>query len=100
MGEMLATDWSTESVLADIQKRYDELAPEIQQQLERWNVSEKQYNNSVKKIVSYAETRPAKMLGYMKDSYGLTDAQMEKYFGEAMKKVEEYAAKKSSGGGD
>lgn len=98
MGEMLATDWSTESVLADIKARYDELLPEMAMQLERWDVPESQFNSSMKKLINYAETRPAKLLGYMQESYGLTDAQMQQYFGDAIAKVEEYAAQSGEGG--
>lgn len=98
MGEMLATDWSTESVLALIKQRYDELLPEMPAHLARWNVSESQFNSSMKKFISYAETRPAKLLGYMQEAYGLTDAQMQHYFGDAIAKVEEYAAKSGEGG--
>ena len=52
------------------------------------------------KIVSYAETRPGKLLGYMQAAYKLSDEQMQHYFGDAIAKMEEYDAAKGGGGGD
>lgn len=93
MGQMLATDWSTESVVAAIKTRYDELEPEMDRHLERWAMTRSSYNKSVKAIVNYAETRPTKMLQYMQEAYGLSDEQMEHYFGDAIAKIKEYSAK-------
>ena len=100
MGQMMATDWSTQSVIADIEARYNALKPEIGQHLARWNLSESRYNSNVAKIVSYAETRPGKLLGYMQAAYKLSDEQMQHYFGDAIAKMEEYDAAKGGGGGD
>ena len=39
-----------------------------------------------KAMLAYAQTRPAAMVGYLKDNFRLTDTQAEEYFGEAMGK--------------
>lgn len=100
MGKMLATDWSTQSVMNDIEKRYNELLPEMPQHLARFDLTESSFNSAMSKLVSYAEERPTKLLGYMKKAYSLSDADMQKYFGDAMAKIQEYSAASGGGGGD
>ena len=47
---------------------------------------------SVALLVDYAKTRPRKLVGYFRDTLGLTDAEMEHYFGAAMRRIEEEEA--------
>lgn len=82
MGPMMAT----ESVIADIEARCNAPQPEMARHLARWNLSESKYNSNVGKIVSDAETWPGGLLGYMQESYGLSDEQMQHYFGDAIAK--------------
>lgn len=37
--------------------------------------------------MEYAQQRPAKLLGYFKETFNLSDAQMEQYFGDAIAKA-------------
>ena len=88
MGELLATTFSTENVLAKIQERYDILLPEMEMHCERWDWSLSSWRNYGNKMVSYARERPAKLIAYFQETLNLTDAQMQTYFGAAMAKIE------------
>ena len=98
MGKMLATDWSTENVVSRIEARYYLLLPEMPAQMQRWNLAQSSFSSGVQTLVRYAESRPRKLLGYIKDAYSLSDEDMQRYFGDAIVKINEYSA--ASEGGD
>ena len=38
----------------------------------------------IKKVVTYAQERPTKLLGYFRNALSMSNADMEKYFGDAI----------------
>jgi len=77
--DKLAGDWSSESVVNLMYERYQELEPEINQHLERWNVKRSKYDSEIASMRRYAETRPGRLLYFFRNSLGEKD--FEKYFG-------------------
>ena len=89
LGQKMATDFSTEALLARFEERYYQLKPILADQLARWDKSESSYNSALKSLISYAQKRPYRMLQFLKycDLMPLSEAQMQQYFGEAMAKA-------------
>ena len=83
--EHLRTNWSTEAVLAAIETRYNELAPEIDQTLERWGISRSKYDSEMNSFVNYAKKRPGRLLYFF--SRSLSKAEMNQYFGDILETV-------------
>ena len=84
MGELMYTSWRSDLVLAKIDAWYDALLPEMPAQFERWGSSLKRWNSRVKEFRGYAQTRPKKMLTYIKKELNWTNDQMRVYFGDIM----------------
>ena len=86
-GEQLATTFAPESILARFEERYNVLKTILPDHRERWGGSQEKYEKQLSKVVSYAKRRPARMLQYFKydNTLRLSQADYEKYFGEAMK---------------
>ena len=84
MGQLLATTLSADNVVERITERYQLLEPEMAKNCKRWNWSVKTWQNYCKRMASYAKARPNKLIGYLKKTFKLSDAQMEEYFAEAM----------------
>lgn len=69
--------------------RYEQLQPELERQFARWNQSQEEFSEEMNKLISYTMERPTKLIGYFRESLKLTDAQMERYFGEAIRVIQE-----------
>ena len=102
MGREMATTFSTEHILSLVQERYAILQPLLADQFAKWGSSEDAYQSAMREFVSYAERRPMLLLGYFKgvdmDNGGkefsksqikLSDAEMQKYFGDAIALVQQ-----------
>ena len=87
MGELLATTFSADNVVAKIQERYAILEPEMAAECKRWGWSLTTWKNYGRRIVSYAKNRPKNMIEYLKDDFNLSDIQVQDYFGEALAKI-------------
>ena len=83
-GQMLATSFSTENVLQRIQERYALLLPFIDEYEARWDVN---LEPGINALVKYAKSRPEKIIRYMQGVLNLSNADLEKYFGEAIRKI-------------
>ncbi len=92
MGEQMATTFTTENVIAKFEERYEKLKPLLPQYLEKLNMTEKQYNRELSTLVSYAKTRPKKLIGYFQQTFNFSNDQLQKYFGAAIEKIQEYEA--------
>ena len=88
-GELLATSFSSENVVGKIQKTYEAIKEDMKNNTARWGWKYSTWEKQVAKIVDYAETRPARLMGFLKSGFNLSDAQMEAYFGAAIAKVRE-----------
>ena len=90
LGERMAGDFSTESMLKRFEAEYEAMKPLMADQLARWDVmSEEAYAFRVRELINYAQTRPQRMLQFLKycEPLSLSQAQMERYFGETMRTV-------------
>ncbi len=96
MGELLASDYSSENVLKAFKARYDLVYDEIKPTLAAWNMSEETYGSYMLKLYEYAETRPEKLMGYIKTAFSLSDEQMQTYFGKATEEVARYKSNKQA----
>ena len=85
-GDRMTTVFTTENVLSKFEARYEVLQPLLPQQLERWGQSEENYTACLKSLIEYAQSRPAKLIGYFQGTeyLNLTDEETEKYFGKAL----------------
>ncbi|NLF26515.1 MAG: hypothetical protein GX592_01350 [Clostridiales bacterium] len=88
IGGMMATDWTTEKILRTIEERYNELLPELPAQLRRWGQSEANFRSELGEFVDYAKARPKKLIGYFRETLSLSDADMERYFGDAIRLIQ------------
>ena len=85
MGSLLATTLSGDNVTARIEARYNILLPEMPAECKRWDWSLNTWKRYGAKMVSYAQARPAALIGYLTDNFHLSAAQKETYFGEALR---------------
>jgi len=85
LGERLAGEWSADVIVAKIAERTEMLRPEMSATYAKWEGSVKRWEEKVALMRAYAQSRPAKLIGYIDLCEGLTDAQVEKYFGEALR---------------
>ena len=83
--DKLENEWSSESVLGKIERRLQELEPELDQHLSRWNISRSEFDAEVRKLKNYAAQRPGRLLYFY--SNVLSKAEMEKYFGTLLETV-------------
>ena len=80
MGDLLRTTFSAENVVARIEARYNLIAPEMEANCARWGWSLSTWQKAGAKFVSFAKSRPKKMVEYLTIAFGLSDAQAEEYF--------------------
>ena len=92
MGDMLSTQWTSLRIVEMIHERYLALTPELPRHQARWGQSRENFEERVAELVEYAKTRPRKLVGYFRDTLGLTGEEMEHYFGAAMRRIEEEEA--------
>jgi len=85
LGERMAGPWRSEVILAKIDERQNLLIPEMEQNYTRWGNTLSRWYEMVDKMREYARTRPSKLIGYIAEHEDLTDAQIEEYFGEALR---------------
>ena len=85
LGERMAGAWCSEVIVAKIDERQTLLIPEMEQNYTRWGNTLSRWYEMVDKMREYARTRPSKLIGYIAEHEELTDAQIEEYFGEALR---------------
>ena len=79
----LKNTWSTKNFNAEIDKVLKEIGPnEMKRNLDRWdNMSYSTFENHVKKVKSFAPKRNEYIIKEAKSYFGLSDAEVKKYFG-------------------
>ncbi|MBO4884497.1 MAG: lamin tail domain-containing protein [Clostridia bacterium] len=90
--ELFVSSFAPEIVFGKMDALYAELEPEIDQHLARWNKKRSEYDAQWAKMRSGVLERYDLMTGYIKETFGFTDAQMEDYFGDMLRLIEEYKA--------
>lgn len=88
LGNLMATNFSTANVQKKIEERYQEIHDDaVQTFLYYGEGDEAKWNKAVTRFYNYAATRPAKLLGYIQETTGMTDEQMRHYFGDVMDQI-------------
>lgn len=68
---LVATKFSADSVLPQIQTMMDEIAPEITRDQARWNLDASRMESSLETIREFAQARPSKVIAEMQSFFGL-----------------------------
>ena len=89
MGQMMATEWTTEKVLDKFHTRYDLLMTEMPRHAERWGLSRDQFDSHIERLINYTRTRPGRLLDFFYESMDLSSDQMWHYFGDARRVIED-----------
>ncbi len=86
LGAQMATTFAPEHVLGLIEGFYDVVKAITPDHLARWNLEESDYREQMEYLISYARTRPERMLYFLKtaENLHLTREEMERWFGEAL----------------
>lgn len=88
LGNLMATNFSTANIQAKIKARYDEIHDDAVETFEFYGEgTESKWNKAVTRIYNYAASRPAKFLGYVQETTGMTDEQMRHYFGAVLDQI-------------
>ncbi len=96
-GQQLATTFSSANVISLMQERFELIEGLLPGYLEQIGSTETTYANELKIFAAYAETRPTKILEYFDGVFNFTDAQKQKYFGDAIAAINAYTPQYSSG---
>ena len=88
-GQQLATTFSSQSMLARFEERYNVLKTILPDHHARWGTTQTKYENELRKLVSYANSRPLRLLQFFKYNSTLQISQQdfERYFGAAMQVI-------------
>ena len=76
-------------MLAKFTERYEVLEPLLPAYLERIGKTMDNYKKEMATLGNYAKSRPTKLIGYFKETFNFSDAEMQKYFGAAIEKIKE-----------
>ena len=88
--ELFVSTFNPDSVFGRMAALYAELEPEIDQHLAKWGGSRSVYDREWMSMRSAIYDRYDLMTGYIKDTFSLTDAQMQDYFADMLRIIEEY----------
>ena len=91
-GQQLSTTFSSASIYDRVMERHAVLEPELPLHCYHWSdvYSVNTYTREVKEFLAYGVARPAKLLEYFQMALDLTDEEMQRYFGDAIRAIEEY----------
>jgi len=90
--ELFVSSFNSEVVMAKLDRLYAQLEPEIDQHLARWSVSRRVFDSEWAELRRLVVQRPQYAMDYIKETFSLSDAQMQDYFGESLKLIEDYRA--------
>ena len=90
VSELLGTVFRWDNVEAHFDKVIDVLKPILPRHIERWkNMKMENWKKNIHAIKYYARVRPKKIPEMLKKAMKLTNAEVEEYFGETLKLLEE-----------
>ena len=90
VSELLSTVFRWDNVEAHFDKVTDVLKPILPRHIERWkNMKMENWKKNIHAIKYYARVRPKKIPEMLKRAMKLTNAEVEEYFGETLKLLEE-----------
>ena len=86
LGERMATTFTADYVVGLIESFYHGVKSITPDHLARWGLDESDYREEMEYLVSYARTRPERMLYFLKtaENLRLTREEMERFFGDAL----------------
>ena len=89
LGQKMATTYTAEFILGRIEEYYNVAKAITADDLERWGLKQKTYNQELQNLVNYTRNRPGRMLQFLKysENLHLTREEMERYFGDAILKA-------------
>ncbi len=89
LGERMATTFTAEHIVGLIEGFYNHVSAITPDHLARWGLEESDYREQMEYLVSYAKTRPERMLYFLKsaENLHLTREEMERWFGGALERV-------------
>ena len=94
IAELLDTVFVWENVDAAFERVIDELLPILPRHIDRWkNMKLKNWETNINATKYYARVRPKKIPELLQKAMKLTDAEVETYFGEVLRKLEVTNAK-------
>ncbi len=88
--ELFVSSFNSEAVMAKLDKLYAQLEPEIDQHLRRWNVSRRVFDSEWAELRDLVVRRPRYVMNYIQETFTLSDAQMQDYFGDSLRIIEDY----------
>ena len=117
MGELMATDLTTRNIVDKMNDRIQELMPVMEKHISTWKdrvetwkasgskilgttaltsykFSISQWKSEISSMISYAETRPGRLLEWTQKALKLSDSQMQHYFAGAYAAIDAYKASK------
>lgn len=71
--DLLHTNFTSQRAMNLVNRLENEVKEEIPYHLKRWNVSQRRYDNSLTKLKSFAEKRPAVLWKHLKSHFALAD---------------------------
>ena len=90
VSELLATVFRWDNVEAHFDRVIDVLKPILPRHIERWkNMKMENWKKNIHAIKYYARVRPKKIPEMLKKAMKLTNAEVEEYFGDTLKLLEE-----------
>lgn len=92
-GEQMGTTFTSENVMNQFMERYELIDGLLEDYIRKWDLDKEDMQKEMYRLYKYIETRPAKLMGYFQESLNLSDAEMEKYFGEAIRSAEAYTSR-------
>ncbi len=90
--QLFVSSFAPEIVFGKMDALYSELEPEIDQHLARWNIKRSEYDAQWARMRKGVLERYDLMTGYIKETFNFTDAQMQDYFGDMLRLIEQYKA--------
>jgi len=94
IAELLDTVFVWENVDAAFERVIDELLPILPRHIDRWNnMKLKNWQTNINATKYYARVRPKKIPELLQKAMKLTDAEVEEYFGEVLRKLDVTNAK-------
>lgn len=74
--------WKKDHVLGRLDEIYNKLKPEMERNQKRWGMTLKDWEDSIKIVREYIEKREGYLLRQTKNFFHLSNADMDKYFGD------------------
>ena len=85
MGQRMATTWSANAIIEKIDARIPLIEPELAATYAKFEGSVERWTEKIASFKAYTRTRAVKLIGYIADCEDLSDAEIEEYFGEALR---------------